>query len=128
MFPVLLPWNNTNIPVNFDATGLALGTYEAQINVTTNDTGNSSETIPVTLTVSQETVDPGYSATPTTLAFGNVTVNTTTNLTFTITNTGGSTLTGNITTPYDQYVVSEQSKSIDVLAKKKRKKRNNNFL
>jgi agmatine/peptidylarginine deiminase len=101
------PSNNVNIPVNFNAAGLALGTYQAQINVTTNDPNHASTQIPVTMTVEQGGT-PAISVSPTGLSFGNVTVNTTSNQTFTITNTGTATLSGSITTPFTHYVVSVQ--------------------
>jgi subtilisin family serine protease len=49
----VIPANNVNIPVNFNAAGLALGTYQAQINVTTNAPSNPSIQVMVTLNVEE---------------------------------------------------------------------------
>jgi subtilisin family serine protease len=49
----ITPSGNENIPVNFDAAGLEIGTYQAQINITTNDPYNSAIQVPVTLVVEE---------------------------------------------------------------------------
>ncbi len=43
------------IPIGFNSTGLAVGTYNSSITVTSNSSTNSSYTIPVTLTVTSST-------------------------------------------------------------------------
>ncbi len=53
--------------------------------------------------------EPGFSMSPTSLDFGDVGINTTATEQFSITNTGGATLSGNITTPHDVYSVAEVS-------------------
>jgi hypothetical protein len=110
------PGNNTNIPVNFDAAGLELGAYEAQINVTTNDPSNSSSQIPVTLTISSGGV-PQISVNPTSINFGDVEIGSTSSEPFTITNNGTGVLSGSITTP-DGYAVEVAAKEFSVNSKK----------
>ena len=44
---------NTNVSVTANATGLAVGSYSANVCVATNDPANALTTIPVTLTVTQ---------------------------------------------------------------------------
>ena len=55
---------------------------------------------------------PVLSVTPTSLAFGSVTVNSTKDLTFTVTNSGGGTLTGSVTTSSPYSVTAGSSFSL----------------
>jgi M6 family metalloprotease-like protein len=91
------PGNNVNIPVNFNTTGMGLGTYQAQINITTNAPNNPTIQVPVTLTINQ-------------LRGPIITIsqnNQTTEQLFTISNSGDETLSGMITIPIEQFFVSE---------------------
>jgi hypothetical protein len=104
------PSNNVNIPVNFNAAGLTLGTYQAQINVTTNDPNHASTQIPVTLTVSSGGI-PQISVNPATINYGDVEIGSTSSQQFTITNAGTGVLTGSITTP-GGYTVENVTKEL----------------
>ena len=100
-----------NISVGFDTSDLDEDTYTANIAITSNDADESSFDIPVTLTVSA-TSNPTFSINVSSINFGDVTVNTTSSETFTITNSGTGTLSGEITTPNSVYVVSSSSKRL----------------
>ncbi len=101
--------HNETITVGFNTTGLSEGTYNATIVVTSNDPDEATVNIPVTMNV-QDNSTPSISVSPTSLAFGNVTVGNSSSKTFTISNNGGATLTGTITTPTG-YTVSENTRA-----------------
>ncbi len=92
-----VPFGTTRVAqVKFDARSLTPGTYTASIDVTTDDPNNANITIPVTLNVS---VPPTISVAPDALSAAvDVTVDTppVKTETFTITNSGESTLDYNL--------------------------------
>jgi hypothetical protein len=68
--------SSKNFPLTFDATGLAAGTYNADIIVTCTDPVNSPITLPVTFTVGSSPVTPAVPANLTTsIVSGNVYIN-----------------------------------------------------
>ncbi|MBN2828790.1 MAG: choice-of-anchor D domain-containing protein, partial [Candidatus Cloacimonetes bacterium] len=90
---------DTSLSVTLDATGLEAGTYSKNILIATNDPVEPVLAVPVTISVGL-TGDPAISISTSTLSFGNVSVGSPSVLPFTITNTGGAVLTGNIVTPF----------------------------
>ena len=108
-----------NAILTYDATGLEIGTYQKNIVITSNDSDEGTITIPVSLTV-EETAVPEFSVSPTSLAFGNVSVGNNSVKQFTISNIGGGTLTGNVTTPTG-YTIASRS---DLTKNRKEKTRN----
>ncbi len=100
------PAASENITVGFDTSGLNDGTYQATININSNDPNNSNVSIPVTLYVAT----PQISVNPASLDFGEVIIGDAPQQTFTITNDGTATLSGNITAPAG-YTVGQNSRS-----------------
>ncbi|MGK0364020.1 MAG: PKD repeat protein [Saprospiraceae bacterium] len=83
--PILAPADCENIAINFDATELNGGVYEAEITIITNDPANPSVTIPVILTVIGI---PEISVTSQDLDFGEIQLGGISTLSFTISNDG----------------------------------------
>ena len=95
----------------------ATATGKGPHTVTYSTTGTKDVSLTVNETETETKVDyitvtdvPSFSLSPTSLDFGNIEVGSNSTLQFTITNNGGGTLTGNITTPTG-YSVSEVTKS-----------------
>ncbi len=91
------------ISVGFDSDGLDGGSYYASIILTSNDPDHASETIPVTLNIQAL---PAFGLTPASLDFGDVLVDGSETMQFTIENSGNGVMMGTITT-IDGYTVSE---------------------
>ncbi|MDD4310576.1 MAG: hypothetical protein PHO32_09365, partial [Candidatus Cloacimonetes bacterium] len=96
---------NQTITVGFNSAGLTAGTYNSTITITSNSSTNSTVNIPVTLTVTA----PQINVSVTSLAYGTVLINSSQNRSFTISNAGNATLSGNITTPAGYTVVLGRS-------------------
>jgi hypothetical protein len=75
------------------------------VSLTVNGTETETKTDYITITSA-----PVFSISPSSLDFGNIEIGNNSTMQFTITNAGGGTLTGNITTPTG-YVVAEAAKS-----------------
>ncbi|MCF8369025.1 MAG: choice-of-anchor D domain-containing protein [Bacteroidales bacterium] len=103
-----------NLNVDFDATGLAIGVYTADINVSSNDPSQPLLTVPATLTVSSG--NPQIVVSPSTLNFGDVQVGLSNTLQFTIQNTGTGTLAGTITTPTGFSVAAAKDNGDNVIS------------
>lgn len=91
-----------NINIGFHTAGMALGTYNATINCTSNDPASPSIILNLTLNVQAALIDVN----PVSLDFGITALNSVTTQSFTISNSGNIALTGNITTP-SGYSVAE---------------------
>jgi hypothetical protein len=89
--------NSQQLNVLFDATDLTVGTYTADIIVSSNDPDTPSITVPATLNVSIG--NPQISVSPSSIDFGYVQVGLTGTLQFSIENTGTGVLAGTISTP-----------------------------
>jgi subtilisin family serine protease len=63
------PGEQADLPVTFDATGLALGVYLAEMTITTNDPDHSAVVIPLTLNVLEDMTDVAESGTPSAFSF-----------------------------------------------------------
>jgi M6 family metalloprotease-like protein len=96
------------IPVQFDTTDLELGTYQANIVLSSNDPENSEVIIPVELTV--DNVSPIISLSAETLDFGTLYVDEFHYLPLTISNNGSNPLTGTIQTIEGFWVFTRNSK------------------
>lgn len=103
----VVPSGNSDISVEFNSSDMSDGTYNSTIVINSNDPDEPIVNIPVTLTVAT----PNISLTPTSLSYGDVVIGSSSTQTFTIENTGGGTLSGNIITPTD-FTVTLSSKSI----------------
>ncbi len=110
----ITPGSSQDIDVNFDATGLAVGVYTADILLNSNDPLQPVVTVPATLNVSMG--NPQIVVNPLTLNFGDVQVGSNYNLQFTIENTGTGILAGNITTPSDFTVAAAKGNGDNVLS------------
>jgi len=97
--------NYQDITLTFNAAELEEGVYNKNLIITSNDASNPSETIPVTLTVSTGG-EPQIIVSPSSLDFGDITVNNSSTLQFTIQNPGTATLNGSISTPVGFFVSS----------------------
>jgi len=111
---------NHNISVGFNSAGLTPGDYSSTITVTSNSASNSSFTIPVSLTVLPPL--PEINVSVTSLAYGIQMINTTQSQSFQISNTGATTLSGNISTPAG-YTVALGSNPQNTLSKEGRQSR-----
>ena len=111
-----IPANSSqNIDVTFDATGLNVGVYNADILVSSNDPDLPLITIPATLNVSLG--NPVIYVDPTFIDFGDVQVGSSNTLQFIIQNTGTGVLSGTITTP--QGFTVNEAKDISSIKLKK---------
>ncbi len=110
--------SSETLVVNLDTTDLEAGVYEKNIEIATNDPDNPVLTVPVSINVGMSS-DPGFSVDVNNLDFGDVMVGNTGTEVITITNTGGATLTGAITTPY-AYTVSVHSRDNGILSSKEK--------
>ncbi|MCD4819446.1 MAG: choice-of-anchor D domain-containing protein [Candidatus Cloacimonetes bacterium] len=86
-----------DITLSFDTAGMAAGTYNKNIVITIDNPENPNIIIPVDLNVTVGI--PQIIVSPSSLDFGNVIINSTDDLQFTIQNPGTGSLTGDITTP-----------------------------
>lgn len=91
------PGGSQTLNVTFDATGLAVGIYTANILVSSNDPNQPVTTIPATLNVSLGT--PQISVNPSSMDFGDVEVGLTPTMQFSVSNSGTGPLSGTIATP-----------------------------
>ncbi|MCD4696042.1 MAG: choice-of-anchor D domain-containing protein [Bacteroidales bacterium] len=110
----VIPGSSHNLNVNFDATGLAVGVYTADIIINSNDPGQPVVTVPATLSVSQG--NPQIVVDPASINFGDIQVGSNSTLQFTIENTGTGTLAGTITTPTDFTVASAKGNGDNILS------------
>ena len=113
----ITPGSSENIDVDFDASELSEGIYNANIVINSNDPDSSTITFPITMTVQ---AIPKISINPDSLAFGNTFVNSYIGQSFTIYNTGSDTLNGEVSTITDYWVVDPAS----ALTKKDNNKEN----
>ncbi|MCD4819692.1 MAG: S8 family serine peptidase [Candidatus Cloacimonetes bacterium] len=97
-----------NILVGFDSSGMELGTYNANVIITSNDHDNPSISIPVTMIV--ENAPPDISLNPLSLDYGALDVLDYVSQQFTITNNGGLDLIGIIST-IESYWVMEPTRN-----------------
>lgn len=81
------PGGDTDVTVGFDATGLAVGIYQATLQITSNDPDQSPLSVPVTLTVGKPSITVSPAALSATLSPGE-----STNRTLTIGNAGAADL------------------------------------
>ncbi|RLC46681.1 MAG: hypothetical protein DRI23_12110, partial [Candidatus Cloacimonadota bacterium] len=92
------------ITVGYNSAGLIDDNYNANINITSNDPDESEVVVPVTLTVAT----PGIAVSPASIDFGDILVDQSSTLQFSIQNSGTASLTGDITTP-DGFTVAEET-------------------
>lgn len=95
--------NSQTVTVSVNTTNLAPGTYTATITVSSSNADNSPQTIAVDYVVSP--APPKCTVQPSDLAFGDVKVGLTKDLTFTITNDGGSVLSGTVSESCNDYSI-----------------------
>jgi hypothetical protein len=86
--------SSTPVTVTFDSNGVAAGNYSALLCVASNDAGNPTVEVPVSLTVANAG-DPAIQVSPTSLTASQA-ANTTTQQTLNIANVGGGALTWTI--------------------------------
>jgi len=98
------------ITAGFDPDGLSDGTYNANIVIDSNDPDESQVMVPVSFTVST----PGITVSPGSLDFGDVLVDQSSTLQFSIENSGTAQLTGDITTPSGYSVAIETDNLFDL--------------
>ncbi|MCC5875977.1 MAG: fibronectin type III domain-containing protein [Candidatus Sumerlaeia bacterium] len=92
----LVPTASTDIDVTFDVAGIEPGTYEADIIITGDDAQNSPVTIPVTVTINE--TRPTIALDPTEINVAVLPGNNADPESFSITNTGASTLNYSVDT------------------------------
>ena len=111
--------NSDEIPVHFNSTDLPIGSYSAEISVTSNDPDESTINVPVSMTVTSGGI-PEINVSTTNINFGDVEVNSTSSEQITISNSGTGLLSVSITTP-NGFSVSNVPKRMLSIEKHKNK-------
>ncbi|MBN3035822.1 MAG: choice-of-anchor D domain-containing protein [Bacteroidales bacterium] len=108
------PGASQNVSVLFDATGMAVGTYSADILVSSNDPNQPLITVPAILNVSLGT--PQIAVSPSSLAFGDVELGASATLSLNVQNAGTGPLSGTMTTPEGFSIAAADSGPENVLS------------
>jgi hypothetical protein len=98
-----------DVTLTFNTSGLSYGTYQKNLVITSNDPDESTVIVPCTLIYSATQI-PSISISANALDFGSIEVGSSAMETLTITNLGGGTLSGSLSTPsgYTASLVTKQ--------------------
>ena len=97
--------DSEEITLYYDATTLTADTYQKNLVITSNDPANSEKVIPINLVVT-EAAPPIITVSTTSINFGDVIIDRTSNNQFTISNSGGQPLLGSISCS-EHFTISE---------------------